>query len=151
MLGNIRIIEAHWAEYKAQLMQVRTLVFMDEQQVSADLEWDGLDAAALHLVALSDDNQAVGCARLLADGSIGRMAVLKTWRGKGIGSMLLDTAIRVHQRQAVPLIKLSAQMHAILFYQKAGFEVCSHPYLDANIMHVDMYLKADGYGKYGVC
>lgn len=151
MLANIRIIEAHWAEYKAQLMQIRTLVFMDEQQVTADLEWDGLDDAALHLLALSEDDQAIGCARLLADGSIGRMAVLKHWRGKGVGSMLLDTAIRVCQRQAVPLIKLSAQIHAVDFYEKAGFEVCSQPYLDANIMHVDMRLKADRYCKHREC
>jgi predicted GNAT family N-acyltransferase len=144
MPGNIHIIEASWAEYKTQLVQIRSLVFMDEQQVPADLDRDGLDDTALHLLAMSGQ-KAVGCARLLADGSIGRMAVLKHWRGKGVGSMLLSTAIKLHQQQAAPVIQLSAQVHAIPFYEKSGFEVCSQPYLDANIMHVDMrlaYLKS---------
>lgn len=139
MAGDIHIIEASWAEHKAQLVQIRSLVFMDEQQVPADLEWDGLDDTAQHLLAMSG-GKAVGCARLLADGSIGRMAVLRNWRGKGVGSQLLSAAIKLQQQRAMPVIQLSAQVHAISFYEKAGFEVCSQPYMDANILHVDMRL-----------
>ena len=136
----IYIIEADWAEYKAPLVQIRTQVFIAEQHVTADLEWDGLDDTALHLLALNEMHEAIGCARLLPDGSIGRMAVLKDWRGRGVGSMLLNAAIKLHRQQAAKTIQLSAQMHAVPFYEKAGFAVCSPPYLDANILHVEMRL-----------
>lgn len=140
MASNFNIIEANWAEHKLQLMHIRTQVFMLEQQVSADLEWDGLDDTARHLLALNDAGLAIGCARLLRDGSIGRMAVLKEWRGCGVGSRLLGVAIKLHQQQGVDAITLSAQTHAITFYEKAGFVISSEPYLDANILHVDMRL-----------
>ncbi len=140
MASNFNIIEANWAEHKQQLMHIRTQVFMLEQHVSADLEWDGLDDTAIHLLAVNDTGVAIGCARLLHNGSIGRMAVLKEWRGVRVGSMLLSAAIKRHQQQGVDAITLSAQMHAMLFYEKAGFTICSQPYLDANILHVDMRL-----------
>lgn len=117
---------------------------MLEQHVSAYLEWDGLDDTAKHLFALNDTGVAIGCARLLADGSIGRMAVLKEWRGCGIGAMLLRAAIKLHQQQGINVIMLSAQTQAIPFYEKAGFVICSEPYLDANILHVDMRLILGG-------
>jgi len=140
MASNFNIIEANWAEHKLQLMHIRTQVFMREQHVSADLEWDGLDGTAKHLLAVNEAGLAIGCARLLHDGSIGRMAVLKEWRGCGVGSRLLSVAIKLYQQQGVNTIMLSAQIHAIPFYEKAGFVICSEPYLDANILHVDMRL-----------
>lgn len=140
MASNFNIIEANWAEHKLQLMHIRTQVFMLEQHVSADLEWDGLDDTAKHLLALNDTGLAIGCARLLGDGSIGRMAVLREWRGCGVGAMLLRAAIKLHQQQGVNAITLSAQTHAIPFYEKLGFVISSEPYLDANILHVDMRL-----------
>lgn len=140
MVSNFSIIEANWAEHKLQLMHIRTQVFMREQHVSADLEWDGLDDMAKHLLLVNDAGLAIGCARLLRDGSIGRMAVLKEWRGCGVGSRLLSAAIKLHQQQGVNTITLSAQIHAIPFYEKAGFVISSEPYLDANILHVDMRL-----------
>lgn len=113
---------------------------MMEQQVPIELEWDGLDESAVHLLATSRDDEAIGCARLIGDGSIGRMAVLKSWRNLGVGKALLEIAILHYQQQGTQPITLSAQTHAIGFYQQAGFKVCSKPYLDAGIMHVDMQL-----------
>ena len=110
--------------------------------MSVELEWDGLDESAQHLLALNHAGEAIGCARLIGDGSIGRMAVLQPWRGLGVGTALLKAAIAHYQQQGIQPITLSAQTHAIAFYQKAGFEVCSEPYLDAGIMHVDMRLGA---------
>lgn len=130
-----------WQTHAAQLKVVREQVFINEQQVPVALEWDGLDEAAQHLLALSDSGEVIGCARLLADGHIGRMAVLKPWRGSGVGRALLDRAIEFFRQKDIKAVRLSAQMHAIPFYQKAGFEVCSEPYLDAGIPHVDMHLK----------
>jgi predicted GNAT family N-acyltransferase len=71
------------------------------------------------------------------------MAVLKEWRGLGLGAKLLNKAIAFHRQQGISVITLSAQVHAIPFYQKAGFEVISTPYLDAGILHVDMHLMPE--------
>lgn len=140
MPENFHLSPVSWHTHSAQLKAVREQVFITEQQVPIDLEWDELDEAAQHLLALNHAGEPIGCARLLDNGSIGRMAVLKAWRGRGIGTALLNMAVAIHQQQGVQAIQLSAQMHAINFYEKAGFVVCSQPYLDANIMHVDMRL-----------
>jgi len=141
MPSNFHLSQVSWHTHSAQLKAVREQVFITEQQVPINLEWDGLDDTAQHLLAFNAAGKAIGCARLLDNGSIGRMAVLKAWRGCGVGSALLNTAIKIHQQQGAQTIYLSAQVHAIPFYEKAGFEVCSEPYLDANILHVDMRLK----------
>ena len=140
MQDNFTIQQVSWQTHSSQLRAVREQVFMHEQQVPLELEWDGLDEAAQHLLALNGAGEAIGCARLPGDGSIGRMAVLKPWRGKGVGSALLKKAVSLYRQQGIKNITLSAQMHAISFYEQAGFEVSSEPYWDANILHVDMYL-----------
>lgn len=127
-----------WQTHGSQLCAIREQVFIHEQQVPPELEWDGLDETAQHLLALNSAGEAIGCARLPGDGSVGRMAVLKPWRGKGVGNALLGKAVALYRQQGVKNITLSAQMHTISFYEKLGFEVCSEPYLDANILHVDM-------------
>jgi predicted GNAT family N-acyltransferase len=130
-----------WQTHAAQLQTVRETVFIKEQKVPIALEWDGLDETAQHLLALSDKQMAVACARLMGDGGIGRMAVIKSWRNQGVGMALLQRSIMYYQQTGISSIHLSAQTHAIPFYEKAGFKVCSAPYLDASIWHVDMQLK----------
>lgn len=137
---NFHIQKVTWQTHAAQLKALREQVFIIEQQVPPELEWDGLDESAQHLLALNSADEAIGCARLIGDGSIGRMAVLKPYRGLGVGMALLKAAVANYQALGIQPITLSAQMHAIVFYQKAGFEVCSEPYLDAKISHVDMRL-----------
>lgn len=137
---TIRIVS--WETHAAQLRAVRKTVFIEEQKVPVELEWDGLDAAAQHLLALDNAGFAIGCTRLLGDGSIGRMAVIKAWRRHGVGMALLKQSIKFYQQRGRSEIRLSAQTHAIGFYEKAGFKVCSTPYLDAGIWHVDMQLSA---------
>ena len=109
-----------------------------EQQVPVALEWDGLDEGAVHVLALSTHGEAIGCARILVGGSIGRMAVLNDWRGFGIGRALLQAAIASCRSRGWLDISLSAQTHAISFYEQSGFTVCSEEYLDAGIPHRDM-------------
>jgi len=137
---NFIIKDASWQTHAKLLKAVREVVFIKEQHVPVELEWDGLDASARHLLALSAAGEAIGCARLPGNGSIGRMAVLKPWRGLGVGAALLKKAVESYRQQGVAKITLSAQVHAIPFYEKAGFKVCSAPYLDAGILHVDMRL-----------
>lgn len=139
--NNYWIMPCRWLTHGAALKLIREQVFILEQQVPAALEWDELDAAALHLLAIDAQANVIGCARLLDNGSIGRMAVTKSWRGVGVGSALLNMAVSLHQQQGVVSITLSAQVHAVAFYAKAGFVISSPPYLDANIMHVAMQLR----------
>lgn len=141
MLAKTAIIEGNWDALKPQLILVRTEVFIEEQRVPAYIEWDELDAVAIHLLALDEKNQPIGCARILKHGRVGRMAVVKSWRGSGLGNALLKKAIEVCRRLNMPKINISSQTHAIQFYEKAGFVVTSEAYIDANIWHVDMALS----------
>lgn len=141
MKDNFLIQPVSWQTHATPLKRVREEVFIKEQHVPVTLEWDGMDEAVQHLLALSDAGEPIGCARLTGDGSIGRMAVLKPWRGLGVGRALLTKAVSLYQQQGVERITLSAQMHAIPFYEKFGFKGCSEPYLDADILHIDMRLK----------
>lgn len=144
---EIKISQVSWQTHQAQLKAVREVVFVQEQEVPLDIEWDDMDATAQHLlVYLADDvhqEKPIACARLLqinGVAKIGRMAVLIEYRALGIGMAILQKAIAIHQVQGFKIIKLSAQMHAIHFYERAGFKVISAPYQDANIVHVDMQL-----------
>ena len=119
---------------------IRQCVFVDEQKVPVELEWDSADETAIHLLASLDD-QPVACARVLPDGHIGRMAVLPEWREQGIGMAVLLQAIQICRELDVTHARLSAQTHAIGFYQQAGFEVCGEPYSDAGLLHIDMQLE----------
>lgn len=140
---NYFIKEVDWPSYQAQISAVRQQVFIVEQQVPAALEWDGLDETAQHLLALSEDGKAIGCARVLSDASIGRMAVLADWRSQGVGQALLKSAIQLCRENGWLDIQLSAQTHAIAFYERAGFKVSSDEYMDAGIPHKAMKLRLD--------
>lgn len=137
MPANIQITKVSWAYAEQDLKKIRTPVFIEEQQVEPNFEWDELDDAAVHLLALID-NQAVGCLRIIDYQKIGRMAVLKPWRGLGVGRTLLTQAIDICRQHSSQHIYLSAQTHAVGFYIAAGFKVTSQEYTDVNIPHVDM-------------
>lgn len=124
----------------AYCRHIRTQVFIVEQAVPDALEWDAEDASAQHLLAMMGQ-APVGCASVLPNGYIGRMAVLPAWRGRGVGAALLKQAVAMCRVSGQRQARLSAQTHAIDFYARAGFVVISTPYLDANIPHVDMMLE----------
>lgn len=129
-----------WTSEQARLSSIRTEVFINEQQVPPDLEWDGLDETAIHLLAVDADGRAIGCARILEPNTISRMAVCKAWRRRGIGGALLAAAVHLCRQRSHGPIRLSAQTHAIPFYERAGFRVSSEEYPDAGIPHRDMQL-----------
>ncbi len=138
---NLRIGKYHWHNAPEQVRGIRQRVFVDEQQVPAELEWDATDHSAQHFLAVTEDNRAVATARLYgnpgATGYIGRMAVLPECRGKQVGQRLLQRLIR-ESAGLYTQLQLSAQHHAIEFYRHAGFHVCSDAYQDAGIAHFDM-------------
>lgn len=139
-LKNIKIAQVSWHEAENYLRAVRTPVFIVEQFVTPEFEWDELDKSALHLLAMLD-NEAIACLRMIDYHKIGRMAVLKEWRGMGLGAALLLEAVKICQVHGSKQIYLSAQTHAIGFYLRCGFKVTSEVYQDVHIPHVDMQLE----------
>jgi predicted GNAT family N-acyltransferase len=138
-----RVREADWQRDQEALRAIRESVFVREQGVPLELEWDGLDSDCLHLLAETGDGAAVGTGRLLPDGHIGRMAVLPEWRRRGIGRSLLRGLIDAARQRGVARVILNAQTYAIAFYEKAGFEAVGAEFLDAGILHRRMILQLD--------
>ncbi len=126
---------ADWVADGAVLRAIRTEVFVKEQQVPAELEWDAEDEQARHVLALTADGSPVGTGRLLPGGHIGRMAVLRPWRGRGAGGALLTELLRIAQAAGLEELALNAQTHAIAFYARFGFEPEGETFLEAGIPH----------------
>ena len=121
----------------SDIEMIRTSVFIKEQNVPFELEWDEYDNDSTHILAYYN-NRPVGTARLLNSGHIGRMSVLKDYRNQGIGQKMLIFILKIASEKSMHDIKLSAQEHAVEFYKKYGFSVTSDVYLDAGIPHYDM-------------
>ena len=130
---------ARWGAAKAEAQRIRFAVFVEEQGVPADIELDEWDAQSLHALAFHG-NLAVGTGRLLPDGHIGRMAVLKEWRGRGVGAALLQRLIRAARERGDAQVVLSAQVHALGFYRAHGFISQGDVYEEAGIPHQEMRL-----------
>ncbi len=126
-----------WEKAREHAAPVRMVVFVDEQRVPAELEMDDNDPRCLHAVAF-DGARAVGTGRLLPDGHIGRMAVLKEYRGRGVGGDLLQNLMRAAKARGDREIILAAQVHAAPFYLAHGFESFGPVYEEAGIPHQDM-------------
>lgn len=139
-MTDVCISVADWLGTPA-LRSIRQQVFIDEQKVAPDLEWDEDDAVATHFL-LTLQGQPMGTARLLPSGRIGRVALLPAARGKGLGRELMLAVMQHAQHQGIHQLELSAQTHALGFYQQLGFEVCSDTYLDAGIPHQSMRYPA---------
>ena len=137
-MAAFTIVETDWIRDAPRLGAVRRAVFIDEQGVSETLEWDAHDAASIHWLAASDDGTPIGCARLLPDGHLGRMAVLPGWRGRGVGHALLAAVTSAAKLRGHATLRLSAQTHAAAFYARAGFVAVGDEYDEAGIPHVAM-------------
>ncbi|MFO8023602.1 GNAT family N-acetyltransferase [Thiohalophilus sp.] len=127
---------------RSAIESIRRRVFIEEQQVPEELEWDGQDEQATHLLAWVD-GLPVATARMLPDGHIGRMAVLRAWRQRGIGMALLTVLLTLARKQALERVFLHAQLAAMDFYARAGFIETGNPFMDAGIPHKTMVLELD--------
>jgi predicted GNAT family N-acyltransferase len=135
MAQALRIELGAWADMRARAEPVRRSVFVDEQRVPEQLELDEFDPASLHALAVAADGSVLGTGRLLPDGHIGRMAVLRPARGLGIGAALLLALIDAARARGDREVVLSAQTHAIPFYARFGFAAEGDEYDDAGIPH----------------
>ena len=128
-----------WEEARALAAPIRFEVFVREQRVPAELEMDAMDAQCLHALAFHGQ-VAVGTGRLLPDGHIGRMAVLRQFRQRGIGGAMLKRLIEAARARGDREVALSAQVHALPFYRAHGFVEEGPQYEEAGIAHQAMRL-----------
>jgi predicted GNAT family N-acyltransferase len=131
----VRIELGDWSSMRARAEPVRYAVFVEEQKVPAEIELDDLDPLSLHALALDDEGRVLGTGRLLPDGHIGRMAVLRQARGSGVGSALLQALMQAARARGDREVLLSAQTHAMPFYERFGFVAEGAEYDDAGIAH----------------
>lgn len=132
-----KIKTATWPDDMSTLKDIRFEVFVQEQGVPAEEEIDANDPLSIHAIAWSD-GVAAACGRLLPDGHIGRMAVRKPYRGQGVGALVMEHLIERARQRGDREVVLSAQTHAVGFYEKFGFAAYGAEYLDCNIPHRDM-------------
>ncbi|MFN7433209.1 MAG: GNAT family N-acetyltransferase [Betaproteobacteria bacterium] len=130
-----------WIDLREEAAPIRYAVFVDEQKVPAEIELDDWDALSLHALALDAQGRVLGTGRLLPDGHIGRMAVLQSARGQGVGTALLRALLQAARARGDREVVLSAQTHAMPFYEKAGFIAEGDDYDDAGIPHRQMRLS----------
>lgn len=130
-----------WHDGEPLLRAVRESVFIREQQVPEELEWDGLDAECRHILALSLQGDAIGCARLTPQAQIGRMSVLPRWRRLKVGTAMIEALLADARGRRLPEVKVHAQVHAIPFYRRFDFVEHGERFMDAGIPHIEMRLK----------
>lgn len=143
-----------WVYQQPFAQPIREQVFIQEQAVPVAEEWDDMDAQSRHAIAWRparhelDQAEVIGTARLLPSqllttlnerhSSIGRMAVLPQWRGRGVGRQLLQTLMAEARQRGDDVVNLHAQLHAVPFYQQAGFSIVGETFMEAGIAHVAM-------------
>jgi YbgC/YbaW family acyl-CoA thioester hydrolase len=134
-----------WAELQSLASPLRTEVFVKEQEIPPELEWDELDATALHAVVVNKLGQAVATGRLLQPqpqvAQIGRMAVSKPLRGGHLGQMVIESLIEVARKRGDKTVILHAQCSAEGFYRRLGFKAHGDIFDDAGIDHIEMTLQ----------
>lgn len=136
-MEQFEIHPIEWTTESESAREIRQKVFVEEQQVPVELEWDEDDMVATHFVAWHN-NKAVATARILDDGHIGRMAVLREWRGQGLGKAMLAQCEEWAYQQGLKEVFLHAQISAIDFYKPQGYRIISDEFMDAGIPHRTM-------------
>ena len=139
----VRVEVGTWADLGARAQPVRTAVFVEEQRIPAELEYDVADAEAVHAVAANRLGRVLATGRLLAadeprTGRIGRMAVHRALRGSGVGRQVLEALAGAARARGDVQVMLHAQQSAIGFYERAGFRPRGEPFVEAGIRHLEM-------------
>ena len=127
-----------WDNYHAVILAIRRTVFVVEQGVSEALEIDPHDRRHTHALAFDEGGNGIATGRLLADGRIGRMAVLEAWRGRGVGGAVLQRLLDTAGARGLKRVALNAQVSARAFYAARGFVECGEVFMEAGIEHIAM-------------
>jgi predicted GNAT family N-acyltransferase len=130
-----------WHDGMPLLKSVREAVFIEEQKIPPELEWDGLDEGCRHALVLSSQGEAIGCGRMLSDGHIGRIAVLPMWRKQKVGTAIMEALLNYARAHEYPGVDVDAQTYATPFYESFGFAKEGDVFEDAGLPHIKMRLK----------
>lgn len=134
-----KVIADDWEQLEKDAKYIREQVFIQEQGIAPEDEWDDFDAIAVHFMVY-DKEQPIATARLLPQHSVGRVAVLMPYRKQGIGKILMQHIIDYARNQKLHYLKLSAQTYVTAFYEALGFQMQGEVYQDCGIPHIDMIL-----------
>jgi predicted GNAT family N-acyltransferase len=141
IIDSFRVEPADWTTDHEALRAVRDPVFVDEQKVPVEDEIDAFDPLSRHVLARDAENRPIGTGRLSPEHVIGRMAVLREWRGRGVGAALLGALLDQARTQGYPAVELHAQTHAIPFYAKFGFVAYGEEFDECGIPHRRMRVE----------
>ena len=131
----------NWHDGEPMLKSVRETVFIREQGISPELEWDDLDQHCRHALVLSAQAEAIGCGRMQPDGHIGRIAVLAKWRKQKVGTAIMEALLDYAKTHHYPQVDVDAQTYAVSFYHRLGFVEEGEVFQDAGLPHIKMRLK----------
>ncbi len=138
-MSEFTVVVGDWHSLQQHAKHIRELVFILEQDIAPEDEWDDQDPISIHFVVY-DADQPIATARLLSNDHVGRVAVLKDYRSKGIGKLVMQEIIALAKQQQRKELILSSQVYATQFYSGLGFAVQGESYLDCGIPHVDMVM-----------
>ena len=145
--AQVEIEITDWVSAEARVMPLREAVFVIEQQVPPELERDAFDPVCRHAIARTPDGEVVATGRLLPDGHIGRMAVARAWRGRGIGGRVLQALIADARARGLTEVVLNAQLSAEAFYRRHGFAPEGGVFMDAGIEHRAMRKRLERFTR----
>lgn len=140
MTAPFHILDADYGRDLERLRAVREPVFVREQQVPIELEWDELDPLSRHVLAVDASDRPIATGRLTPEHKIGRMAVVADWRGRGVGAAVLQRLLAIAREQRLAAVELHAQESAIDFYARCGFQAYGEAFDEAGIRHRHMRL-----------
>ncbi|MFZ5523832.1 MAG: GNAT family N-acetyltransferase [Pseudomonadota bacterium] len=141
MPNSFTVSMVRWQDGEPLLKSIREAVFVKEQGVPAELEWDGLDGGCRHALAISHQGDAIGCGRMLADGHIGRISVLPQWRKQKVGTAIMEALLNYARAHDYRQVDVDAQTNAVPFYRKFDFVEEGKVFMDAGLPHIKMRLK----------
>lgn len=134
---------AEWSRDLPELREIREQVFIIEQNVPAVAEWDDVDAQSLHVMARDGEGRPIGTGRLSPQQTIGRVAVIAAWRGRGVGNALMQALLAAARERGMARVELHSQAHAKHFYERLGFVAFGGEYLECFIRHQSMAINLD--------
>lgn len=141
--SSFEVRRANWPADEAGIRHVREIVFVQEQEVPSDLEWDGSDDECVHALAEAINGDAIGTGRLAPDGKIGRMAVLRPFRNAGVGARILAHLMDAAREAGLRRCYLHSQVHAVDFYARHGFTAHGPEFMEADIPHREMVMEIE--------
>ena len=137
-MDDITVSIVTWSDKQTELTSVRRAVFIEEQNVPESIELDDRDRCCHHVLACDKSDAPVGTARIDINGKIGRMAVLREYRGLGVGREMLRVIMDYGRANGIMCFHLSAQISAVGFYRRMGFETYGDEFEEAGITHINM-------------